>query len=383
MKIEFNYRYYLNEHDYEQHHIQMNELVAKNIATNINEVGRVIQFAEAQQQQGNYVALYLSYEASKYFNPSMATHFQELDNIIAAAYSFGKIKKLDSNNKQNVTYESNHQFSFTETSENMIANIKRVQQAIVEGETYQVNYTTRLIDEIYYPITTLYNQLTQFGNGNYTVLLDTDEVQVASISPELFFQKGNFQGTENIIISKPMKGTMPRGNSDAEDQFNYETLKLSAKDRAENVMIVDLLRNDIGRISRSGTINVYKPFFIETYNTVFQMTTMVGGTLLPNTDLLKILTALFPCGSITGAPKLNTMKYIKQLESSPRGIYCGAIGLLLPNDDQKMIFNIPIRTIEYINGQAVYGVGAGITIDSNPLDEVKEFYAKTKILEML
>ncbi len=383
MRIEYNYRYYLTEHDYEQHHIQMNDLVAKNIATNINEVGRVIQFAEAQQQQGNYVALYLSYEASKYFNPSMATHFQEFDNIIAAAYSFGKIKKLDSNNKQNVTYKSNHQFSFTETSENMIANIKRVQQAIVEGETYQVNYTTRLIDEIYYPITTLYNQLTQFGNGNYTVLLDTDEVQVASISPELFFQKGNFQGTENIIISKPMKGTMPRGTSDAEDQFNYETLKLSAKDRAENVMIVDLLRNDIGRISRSGTINVYKPFFIETYNTVFQMTTMVGGTLLPNTDLLKILTALFPCGSITGAPKLNTMKYIKQLESSPRGIYCGAIGLLLPNDDQKMIFNIPIRTIEYINGQAVYGVGAGITIDSNPLDEVKEFYAKTKILEML
>lgn len=383
MKIEFNYRYYLNEHDYEQHHIQMNDLVAKNIATNLNEVGRVIQFAELQQQQGNYVALYLSYEAAKYFNPSIATHFQELDNIIAAAYSFGKIKKLVSDNNQSVKYESKHQFSFTETSENMIANIKRVQQAIVEGETYQVNYTTRLTDEIYYPITTLYDQLTQFGNGNYTVLLDTDEVQVASISPELFFQKGNFQGMENIIISKPMKGTMPRGISNEEDQFNYETLKASTKDRAENVMIVDLLRNDIGRISQSGTINVYKPFFIETYNTVFQMTTMVSGTLLPHTDLLQILTALFPCGSITGAPKINTMSYINKLETTPRNIYCGAIGLLLPNDDQKMIFNIPIRTIEYKNGQAVYGVGAGITIDSNPIDEVKEFYAKTKILEML
>lgn len=130
MKIEFNYRYYLNVHDYEQHHIQMNDLVAKNIATNLKEVGSVIQFAEAQQQQGNYVALYLSYEAAKYFNHSMATHFQELDNIIAAAYSFKKVEKVVSDNNQSVTYESKHQFSFTETFENMIANIKRVQQAI-------------------------------------------------------------------------------------------------------------------------------------------------------------------------------------------------------------------------------------------------------------
>ncbi|NGT20768.1 aminodeoxychorismate synthase component I, partial [Staphylococcus aureus] len=143
------------------------------------------------------------------------------------------------------------------------------------------------------------------------------------------------------------------------------------------------LRNDIGRISQSGSIKVYKLFFIEAYKTVFQMTSMVSGTLKTNTDLTQILTSLFPCGSITGAPKLNTMKYIKQFESSPRGIYCGAIGLLLPTEDDKMIFNIPIRTIEYKYGQAIYGVGAGITIDSKPKDEVNEFYAKTKILEML
>ncbi len=103
--------------------------------------------------------------------------------------------------------------------------------------------------------------------------------------------------------------------------------------------------------------------FIEAYKTVFQMTSMVSGTLKTNTDLTDF-TLLFPCGSITGAPKLNTMKYIKQFESSPRGIYCGAIGLLLPTEDDKMIFNIPIRTIEYKYGQAIYGVGAGITIDS-------------------
>lgn len=180
-----------------------------------------------------------------------------------------------------------------------------------------------------------------------------------------------------------MKGTMPRGKTEAEDQQYYKTLQTSSKERAENVMIVDLLRNDIGRISQSGSIKVYKLFFIEAYKTVFQMTSMVSGTLKTNTDLTQILTSLFPCGSITGAPKLNTMKYIKQLESSPRGIYCGTIGLLLPTEDDKMIFNIPIRTIEYKYGQAIYGVGAGITIDSKPKDEVNEFYAKTKILEML
>ncbi|WP_256025793.1 chorismate-binding protein, partial [Staphylococcus aureus] len=145
-----------------------------------------------------------------------------------------------------------------------------------------------------------------------------------------------------------------RGKTAAEDQQYYKTLKTSSKDRAENVMIVDFLRNAIGRISQSGSIKVYKLFFIEAYKTVFQMNSMVSGTLKNNTDLTQILTSLFPCGSITGEPKLNTMKYIKQLESSPRGIYCGAIGLLLPTEDDKMIFNIPIRAIEYTYGQAIY-----------------------------
>ena len=146
-------------------------------------------------------------------------------------------------------------------------------------------------------------------------------------------------------------------------------------------MIVDLLRNDISRISQSGTVNVYKPFMIERYNTVFQMTSMVTGQLESEMKLINILTALFPCGSITGAPKLSTMKYIEQLESSPRSIYCGTIGMLLP--EGRMIFNIPIRTIEYRNQSAIYGVGAGITIDSIPENEVQEFHDKTKILENL
>ncbi|WP_257214253.1 chorismate-binding protein, partial [Staphylococcus pasteuri] len=234
---------------------------------------------------------------------------------------------------------------------------------------------------IYYPIEKLYEQLTATGNGNYTVLLDTDEVSVASISPELFFQKGHFKIEDNIIVSKPMKGTIPRGDNDKEDYNNYLQLQQSDKDKAENVMIVDLLRNDISRIAETGSIIVYKLFFIETYHTVYQMTSMVAGKLSTNVKLESILGAIFPCGSITGAPKINTMRFIKELEQRPRYIYCGTIGLLMPND--KMIFNIPIRTIEYRHQQAIYGVGAGITINSNPDSEVQEFQDKTKILERL
>ena len=263
----------------------------------------------------------------------------------------------------------------------MRRKIIKVQEAITEGETYQVNYTTRLSSKLHYPISVLYNYLTQANNGDYTALLDTEEVKVASISPELFFQKGTFNEKENIIVSKPMKGTMPRGKNSVEDQLNYEKLMYSHKDRAENVMIVDLLRNDISRISKTGTIEVYKLFFIETYQTVYQMTSMVTGQLEDAISLNSVLTAMFPCGSITGAPKQSTMTYIKNLESSPRYIYCGTIGLLLPDD--KMIFNIPIRTVEYRKNLALYGVGAGITIDSIPLNEVQEFRDKTKILEEL
>ncbi|MDU1274031.1 MAG: chorismate-binding protein, partial [Staphylococcus epidermidis] len=161
----------------------------------------------------------------------------------------------------------------------------------------------------------------------------------------------------------------------------YNNLKTSSKDMAENVMIVDLLRNDITRIAQSGTIDVPELFSIEKYDTVFQMTSTVCGRLQDDIQLIDMMRALFPCGSITGAPKINTMQYIAQLEDMPRSIYCGTIGLLLPN--QRMIFNIPIRTIEYNHEEAVYGVGAGITIDSVPENEVQEFHDKTKILERL
>ena len=236
-------------------------------------------------------------------------------------------------------------------------------------------------DDVKGPISELYHVLQGGNHGHYSALIDTKEVQIASLSPELFFQFGPFKNQSNIVLSKPMKGTIARGETELEDKAHFEKLRNSTKDRAENVMIVDLLRNDISRVANTGTVKVYQPFHIERYQTVYQMTSMVTGQLANHVSLAQVLEAIFPCGSITGAPKVNTMKYIKQLEQTPRNGYCGTIGLLLP--DGKAIFNVPIRTIQYINGKAVYGVGAGITIDSNPESEVQEFIDKTKILERL
>lgn len=380
MNITFNYRYYTNEDDYIDYQLRFDQYISKSIAYSLEEVGEVIQFAEEQQTKGHYVALYLTYESAPFFNNQLETYHLIEKEVYAAAYAFNQPLNSD-NNKDNIQYHSVHHFQFQESDEQMRRKIIKIQEAITEGDTYQVNYTTRLSSKVHYPISTLYTYLTHNNNGGYTALLDTEEVKVASISPELFFQKGTFNDKANVIVSKPMKGTMPRGKTSVEDQLNYEKLMYSHKDRAENVMIVDLLRNDMSRISKTGTIEVYKLFFIETYQTVYQMTSMVTGQLEDAISLHSILTAMFPCGSITGAPKQSTMTYIKHLETSPRYIYCGTIGLLLPDD--KMIFNIPIRTVEYRNNLALYGVGAGITIDSVPLNEIQEFRDKTKILEEL
>ena len=251
MTIKFNYRYYLDDNQFETYHIELDQLIEKKIANHMEEVGHVIRFAEFQQQQGHYVALYITYEAARYFNPQMTVCHIEEDGVLAIAYSFKGANHINESKKlNNASYQPKHQFKFIESNQQMKEKIQSIQHAIVEGDTYQVNYTTRLTDDIYLPIHQLYRQLTTEANGNYTALLDTDEIKVASISPELFFQKGIFNGEENMLVSKPMKGTMPRGETNKEDQQNYHQLQQSKKDKAENVMIVDLLRNDISRIAK-------------------------------------------------------------------------------------------------------------------------------------
>ncbi|MDU9349142.1 MULTISPECIES: anthranilate synthase component I family protein [Staphylococcus] len=379
MQVKFNYQYYINETQTETYQYLFKECLSKKIAYQMQDVGEVIRFAELHQSKGKYVALYLPYEAASYFNNQLATITPKGIFVYAAAYVFESVH--DDLNEQALAYQRKYNFKFQYRHARMIDHIKQVQKAIVEGNTYQVNYTTRLSDDVKGPISELYHVLQGGNHGHYSALIDTKEVQIASLSPELFFQFGPFKNQSNIVLSKPMKGTIARGETELEDKAHFEKLRNSTKDRAENVMIVDLLRNDISRVANTGTVKVYQPFHIERYQTVYQMTSMVTGQLANHVSLVQVLEAIFPCGSITGAPKVNTMKYIKQLEQTPRNGYCGTIGLLLP--DGKAIFNVPIRTIQYINGKAVYGVGAGITIDSNPESEVQEFIDKTKILERL
>lgn len=379
MQVKFNYQYYINETQTETYQYLFKECLSKKIAYQMQDVGAVIRFAELHQSKGKYVALYLPYEAASYFNNQLSTITPKGIFVYAAAYVFESVH--DDLNEQALAYQRKYNFKFQYRHARMIDHIKQVQKAIVEGNTYQVNYTTRLSDDVKGPISELYHVLQGGNHGHYSALIDTKEVQIASLSPELFFQFGPFKNQSNIVLSKPMKGTIARGETELEDKAHFEKLRNSTKDRAENVMIVDLLRNDISRVANTGTVKVYQPFHIERYQTVYQMTSMVTGQLANHVSLAQVLEAIFPCGSITGAPKVNTMKYIKQLEQTPRNGYCGTIGLLLP--DGKAIFNVPIRTIQYINGKAVYGVGAGITIDSNPESEVQEFIDKTKILERL
>jgi para-aminobenzoate synthetase / 4-amino-4-deoxychorismate lyase len=250
--------------------------------------------------------------------------------------------------------------------------IARIKEHIAEGRTYQVNYTMRLQTPFTGNAWEFFLHLTQNQN-HHAAYVDTGQYAICSASPELFFQ---LEG--NAITCRPMKGTAPRGRTTAEDQQQSEWLKQSAKNRAENVMIVDMIRNDLGRIAEIGSVSVPQLFETERYPTLWQMTSTVRART--SASLAEIFAALFPCASITGAPKVNTMKIIAELESTPRKIYTGAIGYVTPQ--RKAKFNVAIRTalIDQERQEAEYGVGGGIVWDSTNADEYAEALLKARVL---
>lgn len=252
------------------------------------------------------------------------------------------------------------------------AAIQTVKERIAQGLTYQVNYTMRLgadFDE--HPLK-LFNHLARSQN-KYAAYLDIGDWAVCSASFELFF---NLDG--EVITGRPMKGTVKRGRTTQEDDMTAEWLRASIKNRAENVMIVDMIRNDIGRIAETGSVHVPDLFTIEKYPTLFQMTSTVKAKT--GASVTEIFSALFPCASITGAPKVSTMKIIAELETSPRKVYCGSIGYIAPN--RKARFNVAIRTalVDKQHGTAEYGVGGGIVWDSTSEDEYSEALLKARVL---
>lgn len=259
------------------------------------------------------------------------------------------------------------------------AAIERIHAHIAAGDTYQVNHTLRLRSRFDGDERDLYRDLCLAQRGGHASYLDIGRYRVLSASPELFFR---IEGDH--ITTRPMKGTAPRGRWATEDDAAAARLVASAKDRAENAMIVDLLRNDLGRVSEPGSVRVERLFEAERYETVWQLTSTVSSRLRPGTALVDVFRALFPSGSVTGAPKIATMRIIARLEDSPRGVYCGAVGCLAPpgSGEPRANFNVAIRTVvlDRQTRTAEYGVGGGITHDSQAAREYDEVLTKARVL---
>ena len=255
-------------------------------------------------------------------------------------------------------------------------SVAAVREAVARGDTYQTNYTFRLRAHFAGDALAFYRHLSARQRADYCAFLDTGRHKIISASPELFFRQRGRR-----ILARPMKGTARRGRTPEEDAAQSRWLEGSEKNRAENVMIVDLMRNDLGRVAETGSVRARDLCRVESYPTVFQMTSAVEATLRDGTTLEAVLAALFPSGSVTGAPKVSTMRLIAALEDSPRGVYCGGVGLIEPGG--AAVFNVAIRTavIDAETGAAEYGVGGGITWDSAAPEEYDEALAKAALLK--
>jgi para-aminobenzoate synthetase/4-amino-4-deoxychorismate lyase len=259
--------------------------------------------------------------------------------------------------------------------------IAAIQEWIRSGDVYQLNFTLPLRLQTTAGPAALYRRLRRRQPAPYGAFLHWQpECRILSFSPELFFRLDRIGDTRRIV-ARPMKGTAPRGRATREDRIQAEWLRTDPKNRAENVMIVDLVRNDLGRLCRFGTVRAESLFAVERYPTLWQMTSTVTGELRPEVDFQRIFRALFPCGSVTGAPKLRAMQLIAELEREPRGVYTGAIGFF---SAAATVFNVAIRTLELSGNCGVQsglmGIGSGIVIDSDAADEFRECLLKAEFL---
>ena len=249
----------------------------------------------------------------------------------------------------------------------------RIKKHIADGDTYQVNYTFRLEGSFAGDPRGLFADLVASQEGRYAAFIRMGELVICSASPELFFRRAGRQ-----LIARPMKGTVGRGRTLAEDRERSEALHASPKERAENVMIVDMMRNDLGRVAVVGTVTVPELLTLERYPTVWQMTSSV--TAETDAPLDQIFSALHPSASVTGAPKVRTMEILKDLEPESRGVYTGAVGYVAPGGDAQ--FNVAIRTavVDEGRGTVSFGVGSGIVWDSDAAAEYDECLLKGTVL---
>jgi para-aminobenzoate synthetase / 4-amino-4-deoxychorismate lyase len=355
-------------------------------ATRAGEVVEVLDAAEAAAGRGLWVAGFVAYEAAPGLDPDLEVRERDPDDPFAALplawfamFERAEETALPVPRDDGVPAAPEGTWVPTTSRERFEGSVGRIRDLIAAGETYQVNHTMRLRSRVEGDPRGLYRDLCYAQRAAFAAYLDLGHYRILSASPELFFEL-----RDDAILTRPMKGTAPRGRWPAEDRANAERLLASAKDRAENAMIVDLLRNDLGRISRAGSVTWGDVFRAERYETVWQLTTTVSSRLELGVGLAGVYRGLFPSGSVTGAPKVRTMQLITELEDSPRGLYCGAVGYLAPagSGHPDARFNVAIRTVtlDTDSGTAEYGAGGGITWDSDAGDEYEEAVAKARVL---
>ncbi len=323
-------------------------------------------------ERGLYAAGFLSYEAAPAFDKALTTHGDRTFPLLW----FGLFEEAVPANRPSLSQACDDAFAAwqpTVKSGNYLRAIRRIKGHIRDGDTYQVNYTYRLHTRLKTDPREVFIRMTEIQRAPYGGYIETDDWVVCSASPELFFSLDG-----QYLVSRPMKGTAPRGPHTAGDMNRAAELRESGKNRAENVMIVDMVRNDFGRVCTFGSVRVPSLFDVEKYETLWQLTSTVEGET--DAGLVDIMRALFPAASITGAPKVRTMEIIAALENTPRRIYTGTMGFLMPG--RRAQFNVAIRTalINRNSGLAEYGTGGGIVWDSEPGPERNEAKLKARIL---
>jgi para-aminobenzoate synthetase/4-amino-4-deoxychorismate lyase len=343
-------------------------------ASTPEEVPALLSEIEAETAAGRYAAGYLAYEAGFPFvdlpapaHPEPVAWFGVYDapTPLAPVEVEQGLADLDGEGCA-------HDVTFSVPRSDYVSAVERIRRHIEDGDVYQINYTAPVRFRLSGDPRVLYRRLRQRQHVPYGAYLNSGPRQILSLSPELFVRRRG-----DRVVTRPMKGTIRRGRTLEEDRGLRDQLAGDTKNRAENLMIVDLLRNDLSVCCRPGTVAVPELYATELYDSVTQMTSTVEGRLRPDRGTADLLRALFPCGSVTGAPKRRAMRLIRTLEPEPRGVYCGAIGVLGP---ETADLSVAIRTLVLEGERGTMGVGSGIVWDSAPAAEYEECELKTRFL---
>ncbi len=338
-----------------------------------SQLNQSMAYLDALRAQGHYLAGCLSYEAG-YVLQGLSHRLKAPTFPLLHFFAFSKPKHLKSAEIDVFLGQSEASIQAVRlniTAQAYEAAFTAVKRHIAAGDTYQVNLTAKYMFDLIGSSKGLYRLLRARQKVAYSACLNMPDYDVLSLSPELFFSKIGHK-----MYAKPMKGTMPRASDHLNDKANKAFLTSDLKSRAENTMIVDLLRSDLSAISKPGSVVVPRLLEVESYETVHQMTSSIESEVAPDLCFSDIMKALFPCGSITGAPKRRTMEIISDVEHASRHVYTGAIGYITPQND--MCFNVPIRTLLCKGSQGELGVGGGIVQDSTLQSEFEELKLKAR-----